>query len=370
MPWRRSGDKPLFEPMMVRLPTHICVTRPQWVNTSFIAQENPYKSLIFCLKKFNYDGEFPLYILWAVNALFIVWDDMDKWEFCLGKVLIFVENFPWMSYVLWKYISLHEKIYMRFYFIYLFIYSFIYLFFFFFWVVVVVVVVVVGGGGGYRALSLNVLFCIFSLIINSLWSSEVIWWQRSGSTLAYILACCLTVPRPYPNQCWLIINPWVSGGYSSQRASNAERLSDHWPWKLSPHVSLWQWLSNLLWYAITETSMRIPQNILPVNVGWREPLALLPLSRHIIDSFWEGFIVRSSAELCVVFNTLRPRQYGRHFPDDIFKFILLKENISISIYISLKFVPKGPINNPPALVQIMVWRRPGSKPLSIWTNDG
>ena len=25
------GDKPLSEPMMVRLPTHICVTRPQWV---------------------------------------------------------------------------------------------------------------------------------------------------------------------------------------------------------------------------------------------------------------------------------------------------------------------------------------------------
>ena len=30
--WRRSGDKPLFEPMKFRLPMHICVTRPQWVN--------------------------------------------------------------------------------------------------------------------------------------------------------------------------------------------------------------------------------------------------------------------------------------------------------------------------------------------------
>ena len=29
MAWRRPGDKPLSEPMMVRLPTHICVTRPQ-----------------------------------------------------------------------------------------------------------------------------------------------------------------------------------------------------------------------------------------------------------------------------------------------------------------------------------------------------
>ena len=31
MAWRRSGDKPLSEPMMVSLLTQICVTRPQWV---------------------------------------------------------------------------------------------------------------------------------------------------------------------------------------------------------------------------------------------------------------------------------------------------------------------------------------------------
>ena len=31
---------------------------------------------------------------------------------------------------------------------------------------------------------------------------------------------------------------------------------------------------------------------------------------------------------------------------------------------SLKFVPKGPINNIPALVQIMAWCWPGDKPLS------
>ena len=63
-------------------------------------------------------------------------------------------------------------------------------------------------------------------------------------------------------------------------------------------------------------------------------------------------------------NTLRPRQNGRHFPDDIFKWIFLNENVWISINISLKFVPKGPINNIPTLVQVMAWRRPGDKPLS------
>ena len=63
-------------------------------------------------------------------------------------------------------------------------------------------------------------------------------------------------------------------------------------------------------------------------------------------------------------NTLRPRQHGRHFADDSFKRIFFNENVGISIKISLKFVHKGPINNIPALVQIMAWRRPGDKPLS------
>ena len=44
--------------------------------------------------------------------------------------------------------------------------------------------------------------------------------------------------------------------------------------------------------------------------------------------------------------------------------IFLNENIRISIKICLKFVPKVPINNIQALVQVMAWRRPGDKPLS------
>ena len=72
-------------------------------------------------------------------------------------------------------------------------------------------------------------------------------------------------------------------------------------------------------------------------------------------------------ECCI--NTLRPRQNGRHFADDTFKRIFMNENVKISINISLKFVPKGLINNIPALVQIMAWRRPVDKPLSE-PNDG
>ena len=65
-------------------------------------------------------------------------------------------------------------------------------------------------------------------------------------------------------------------------------------------------------------------------------------------------------------NTLKPRQNGRYLPDNISKCIFLNENVRIAIKISLKFVPKGPINNIAALVQKMACRRQAI----IWTNDG
>ena len=63
-------------------------------------------------------------------------------------------------------------------------------------------------------------------------------------------------------------------------------------------------------------------------------------------------------------NPLRPRQNGLHCTDDTLNRMFLNENVRTSIKISLKFPPKGPINNISALVQIMVWHQPGNKPLS------
>ena len=62
--------------------------------------------------------------------------------------------------------------------------------------------------------------------------------------------------------------------------------------------------------------------------------------------------------------TLGPRQNGRHFPDAIFKWIFLNENVWISIKISFNFVPMDLIKNIPALGQIMAGCRRCDKPLS------
>ena len=42
--------------------------------------------------------------------------------------------------------------------------------------------------------------------INSLGPSDTMWHWRSWSTLVQVMACCLTAPSHYLNQCWLIIS--------------------------------------------------------------------------------------------------------------------------------------------------------------------
>ena len=87
----------------------------------------------------------------------------------------------------------------------------------------------------------------------------------------------------------------------------------------------------------------------------------VPMMKQLTDSFSHVHVFGTMAQWV---NTLRPRQDGRYFADDVLKCIFLNENVWISLKIPLKFVPRGPINNIPALVQIMAWRRPGDKPLS------
>ena len=77
-----------------------------------------------------------------------------------------------------------------------------------------------------------------------------------------------------------------------------------------------------------------------------------PSKQPYLESF--RIISETSIESVNMFrndvNTLRPRQNGRHFADDIFKCIFLNENAWISLKISLKCVPKVRIHNIPALV--------------------
>ena len=111
-----------------------------------------------------------------------------------------------------------------------------------------------------------------------------------------------------------------------------------------------------------------------ISISWKILISLACIWKFHYYSFLHkhnrwigiGIIINAITFItpCFCLNTLRPKQNGRCFPDDIFKYIFLNENVGISLMISLKFIPKVRINNIPALVQIMAWRRPGDKPLS------
>ena len=66
-------------------------------------------------------------------------------------------------------------------------------------------------------------------------------------------------------------------------------------------------------------------------------------------------------------DTLGPKPSGRHCAEDNFKRIFLNENVRISIKIWLKFIPKAPADNIPALILIMA---PIRRQAIIWSNDG
>ena len=62
-----------------------------------------------------------------------------------------------------------------------------------------------------------------------------------------------------------------------------------------------------------------------------------------------------------IINSSPPGQNGRHFTDNIFKDIFMNEKLCILTWISLKFVPNGPIDNKSSLVQVMAWQLPSDK---------
>ena len=73
----------------------------------------------------------------------------------------------------------------------------------------------------WRNSDLSVRTCNKTLF-NSLCPCDVIWWHRSGSTLAQVTACCLTAPSRYLNQ----FRPhfWGSVAFTSEKCYRVLKL--------------------------------------------------------------------------------------------------------------------------------------------------
>ena len=133
--------------------------------------------------------------------------------------------------------------------------------------------------------------------VNSLWPSDTIWRYRSGSTLAQVMARCLTAPSHYLNQCWLIISEaqWQSHEGNFTRDASAinycNQLENYLP-KISLKSPRGQWVNLPFW---------IHAKIVDFLVRLWDPLAMIPMSS----------IIRMCQ--CSSMSSHGPKQNGWHF---------------------------------------------------------
>ena len=99
--------------------------------------------------------------------------------------------------------------------------------------------------------------------LNSLWPSDAIWHQISLSTLVQVMACCLTAPSHYLNQCWLILS-------KVQRHSSVGNFTID-----TSAISHWNYLENYIskisfksprgqWVKITGMAALVPLHCQPI----------------------------------------------------------------------------------------------------------
>ena len=70
------------------------------------------------------------------------------------------------------------------------------------------------------------------LTVNSLWPSDAIRCQTSWSTLVQVMACCLTAPSHYLNQCWHVINEVLWHSFQGHVYLNTQDSNPHVAWTL------------------------------------------------------------------------------------------------------------------------------------------
>ena len=153
--------------------------------------------------------------------------------------------------------------------------------------------------------------------------------------------------------------PLIPSRYNNEQTTKQTKaISNSYIYIYISHVNVTQ--------TVPDISPLMPMHQDPLLVYWVCECCLLPQPSPYIIPHGVCCLLHQAhwVQWCGGLNSLRPRWNVRHFSDDIFKCVFVNEDIWISISILLQYVRKGRINNTPALVHIMAWRRPGDKPLS------
>ena len=194
---------------------------------------------------------------------------------------------------------------------------------------------------------------ILTLMIFADWGDLFIHIHFSFNLMHWCLSCSICIKTiSYCRQGW---HP-LGGGYQA-----------HFPYFIifiiffQTHQNT-DYLLNVIWqgqgslsYGFSKGETTLQCNVISHGLSLYVPRMIPNVSLQLTCSdtcqIWSELKdLTATLQIGNILNTLRPRQNGHHFADDTFKRIFLNENVRIPIKISLKFVPKGAINNIPALV--------------------
>ena len=150
--------------------------------------------------------------------------------------------------------------------------------------------------------------CVTCSRVNLLWPSDAIWQQRSGSTLAQVMTCCLTAPSHYLNQCWLIISEVQWHSYWGNFTRDASTIN-HWNpfesyiFKISFKFPRGQWVNYAL-LSLCKMFLFLYINGCRLNVFAIVHFLLLYSSVLWVVSYWFSRVYRVGKWLCVVLHSI------------------------------------------------------------------
>ena len=110
----------------------------------------------------------------------------------------------------------------------------------------------------------------------------------------------------------------------------------------------WIWINTSCEFIMNDCITTTKQSTTKPCACFLGYTVLLPIT----NDWWWFTMFQATPHANAFTNTLKLKQNWWHFASNICKRIFLNENCCSLIRISLKFVPKGPIDNLPALVQM------------------
>ena len=153
-------------------------------------------------------------------------------------------------------------------------------------------------------------------------------------------------------QYWIIINQW---GTNTNRIAKKIRIYPFMKWQLEIMIERYPEVMNPKPLCLLFNLSHAYLYMCSVLWGfqWHDGMFWVQMYLTDVATGAGGLQLQAlhkatygkAIRLTICFNTLRPRQNGRHFADNIFKYIFLNEKFRIFIQIPLIFLPEGLINN-------------------------